>query len=253
MLGGRRSFLQKVFLTLLVAVCSFCLLTNLVFLSRMEVSYSSSSSGSLVQWFLFNYDLSQDDPVFQASPGRNSLDGNSHERNSPEGKSPDRNRPDNARRTQEESSALSKFLREQGHYQRLYQDQGPSPLIQPRHVKAMAEAQAAYQALPPKNLTDVRDWLGKRDIWSSDDAAATREEECLNCAINASCYNATINPWHPSKCQALKDYRPESVYLSEKCFNLSALILGDSRGRFMLMGILRRFYPEWIGLNRFII
>ena len=154
--------------------------------------------------------------------------------------------------------ALADYLKKKAFFEALYggEDQAAPADIQARHVEAMREARQKYQALPPKNITKLTAWLEQRDLnWitaqsSAAAVAAAAVDPCLHCAINASCYDPAVNSWHPAKCPALKEYKPENIFLDEKCFNLSALILGDSRGRFLLMGILRRFYPEWKGLHR---
>ena len=150
-------------------------------------------------------------------------------------------------------SELSRYLQAEDFFHRLYSNRSAPPNIQARHVEAIAESHRRYEALPPKNNSKLDAWLKQRDdLWNA--KAPPNDAVCMNCAINASCYEPEVNTWHPSKCSSgLKEFRPDNVFLSEKCFNLSVLILGDSRGRFMLMGLLRRFYPEWIGLHRYVV
>ena len=148
------------------------------------------------------------------------------------------------------------FLREKNFYENLFSAtafQNRSIKVQQKYMNAIHQANSPNITHTRDNDTETIQFLRQRDISIRNEsgcAADINMDTCTNCAINASCYNASQNLWHPSKCENLTNYSAKNVYMNEKCFNISILVTGDSRGRNFFVGVLKRFYPFWSMISK---
>lgn len=148
-----------------------------------------------------------------------------------------------------EKSQLARYLEEKHFFKRLFNETRSRAVLKTDHVADILAARS--ENMSQIENEETLEFLRQRDEW--DDSAhggGQGDNMCLNCAINASCYNTSRNLWHPSKCSHLKNYTAENVYLSEKCFNISMIVIGDSRGRHFFLGVVRRFYTDWSIVHR---
>ena len=155
---------------------------------------------------------------------------------------------------------LLRYLAEKDFYHSLHYDQWPAgaPLLDPIDRSILKEAAKFSAMRPQSNVTEQSEFLRQRDSWhrsgsGSSSSSSSGSSRCFNCPINVLCYNSSVNLWHPSAasgCPALRSYAKENIYLNKKCFNLTALVYGDSRGRGLYVALMKKFYPSWKGLSR---
>ena len=147
-------------------------------------------------------------------------------------------------------------MQEKSFYENLFSDTAfheRSIKVKHEYMNAILQANSPNITYARDNNTETIEFLRQRDIAKNDKrgcAADINTDTCTNCAINASCYNVSQNLWHPSKCQNLTNYSAKNIYMNEKCFNISILVTGDSRGRNFFIGVLKRFYPFWTIISK---
>ena len=154
---------------------------------------------------------------------------------------------------QPKKSKLALYLEEKQFYPRLFNETQMRSVIDNKTVQLILDAQMESEYLF-ENEEAMR-FVQKRNHWRKKSVTKGVEESadslvCKNCAINIQCYNANFSLWHPAKCPRLKQYSPENIYLDEKCFNLSMMLIGDSRARMLYAAVLRRYYPDWKLVSR---
>lgn len=149
-------------------------------------------------------------------------------------------------------SPLARFLEEKQYYSLLFNEAKMKSVLKNETVQTILDAQMESEYL--EDNPEAMNFVRQRDLWrnaSIEEALENGNESvCKNCAINSSCYNASMSLWHPTKCPLLKHYSPENAYKDEKCFNLSMMVMGDSRARMLYLAVLRRFYPDWKLISR---
>ena len=148
---------------------------------------------------------------------------------------------------------VQKYLSEKQFFHRLYGEQNRLQWLNSSYGDLVRETDESSQKFWRPYRKEIQEFLARRDgFWNNgtESSNASTVGSCDNCALNASCYDASSNPWHPTRCPSLFRFKPENVFLQPKCHNLSVAFLGDSRARFLFSAVLRRFYPPWVRVHR---
>ena len=97
---------------------------------------------------------------------------------------------------------LSRYLRE-SNFSSIYDES--NTIVWPRKAilgKIYHDVKARYSRTVPPSKPEIVRFIGQRDMWRNDtgnEDGLELESQCGNCSIDATCYNSSLNLWHPSR------------------------------------------------------